>query len=202
MGNNAVLPYSWLQVCGRIHWGGTGETRDREIITFSYTANMPSSTSWSVFTTLGRKPNMAQIGWYKETVNNNTSQTHTTHRHTATKAELLTAKRQAVKHTAQYCRGIPINFTGPHKSSQVKSMVALTPVTHTATPVFSLKWVVLMVIDYTLKYTGYWIKLSPNDRRPTAAKISPITFLHPGVFPESVSNYYMIHQHKIKRVKM
>lgn len=80
---------------------------------------MPSSRSYSVFTNLGCKPNMAQIGWYKETVNNNTSQIHT-HTNSPTVADLLTAKRQAVKHSTEL---LPSNLTEPH--TQVKSLLAV-----------------------------------------------------------------------------
>lgn len=32
MENNAILPYSWLQVCGRIHWGGATETDTERLL--------------------------------------------------------------------------------------------------------------------------------------------------------------------------
>lgn len=35
MGNNVVLPYSWLQVCGRVHWSGAVEKQETETLLHS-----------------------------------------------------------------------------------------------------------------------------------------------------------------------
>lgn len=73
MGNNVVLPYSWLQVCGRVHWSGAVEKQETETLLHSALVLICSPQGAS----LPLQPRDMSQTWQKldETVNIN-SQMH------------------------------------------------------------------------------------------------------------------------------
>lgn len=73
MGNNVVLPYSWLQVCGRVHWSGAIEKQETETLLHSAIVLICSPEGAS----LPLQPRDMSQTWHKldETVNIN-SQMH------------------------------------------------------------------------------------------------------------------------------
>lgn len=73
MGNTVVLPYSWLQVCGRVHWSGAVEKQETETLLHSAIVLICSPQGAS----LPLQPRDMSQTWQKldETVNIN-SQMH------------------------------------------------------------------------------------------------------------------------------
>lgn len=108
MENNVVLPYSWLQVCGRVHWSGAVEKQETETLLHSAIVLICSPQGAS----LPLQPGDMSQTWQKldETVNINSQM----HRHNQQLQPIYLKKQQLysptlLSYTIQ-CNFLAVNF--------------------------------------------------------------------------------------------